>query len=79
MDEQTQLRWEIHFQEVFLRLRNLYLYPVSPQSLARLTEALASCEILRENISQMQLILEKGKNSGTPKPDDKESPSATIQ
>ena len=79
MDDETQLRWEIHFQEVFLRLRNLYLYPSQPPSAARLTEALASCEILRENISQMQLILEKGRTSGNAKPVTQEGPRTTVQ
>jgi hypothetical protein len=79
MDEHQEMHWELQFNEILRRVYGLYMYHKTPVSPARLTEALASCEILRENISQVKAIIQKGGTIGTNSPSSQESPRTPIQ
>lgn len=79
MNEHQEMHWELQFNEILRRVYGLYMYHKAPVTAARLTEALASCEILRENISQVKSIIEKGGTIGNGKPSSQEGPRTPIQ
>lgn len=63
MDEKTpshSYQWELAFSDIIKRMQMLHMYYHVEPNHIRMQESLASCEILRQNISRIETLIKEG-------------------